>query len=126
MYAVKETGWYKVEVEDFDGCVSFSKPVEVVVDTAGFTPTAAQSFSLAGIKTYPNPSYNLLHLDLSELDYSEAELKFTDITGKTVLRKKKTYSSQPHILSLAKLRAGIYILEVKVENEVFRGKIIKK
>jgi hypothetical protein len=65
-------------------------------------------------------------LDLSELDYSEAELKFTDITGKTVLRKMKTYSSQPHILSLAKLRAGIYILEVKVENEVFRGKIIKK
>ena len=68
---------------------------------------------------YPNPTKNLINIKLN--DYLIDEVVLYDISGK----KLKSFTEKNSI-DISNFAAGIYILKIRSENQVFESKIIKQ
>jgi Leucine-rich repeat (LRR) protein len=68
------------------------------------------------IKIYPNPTKDLLHLDLQ----NELSGIITDLTGKTLM------NVNTKDVDVSSLSAGIYLLEVTSEGKHYVSKIVKQ
>ncbi|MCD6010405.1 MAG: hypothetical protein K0Q79_267 [Flavipsychrobacter sp.] len=68
-------------------------------------PAAIHLSALAGLKTYPNPAGNTLHIDGIA---ANTAYTFTDVTGQAVLQG--TLGRESNILSLEALAGGLYFL----------------
>ncbi|KAA9325025.1 SBBP repeat-containing protein [Adhaeribacter soli] len=77
------------------------------------------------VKLYPNPSNGKFQLQLSGLKASSAELIITDLTGKTILQKQVKANSG-NITENIELKAakGIYLLQIKADQQVITRKVI--
>jgi len=72
-------------------------------------------------KVYPNPTYGTVHLELNSF---ADELKVMDITGKTLI----SISNPEKQLSidLSDYHSGIYVVQLKIGNDVLYNKVVKK
>ncbi len=75
------------------------------------------------IKVYPNPFVEKITISIKEI--KDAKIKIFDLSGKQILENKMNNFSE--IIYLPKgLPSGLYILELKTNNDSYRIKIIKK
>jgi hypothetical protein len=77
------------------------------------------------IKIYPNPTEGLLAVEI--IDFTEqikAEIQITDMSGRTINRKKieTGYTS----FDLSNQSPGLYLLRIQINGESVTWKIIKK
>ena len=72
---------------------------------------------------YPNPAQNIVHFQSTEA-LENAVAEFVDMSGKVVYRT--TFSGQETTFDISQLSKGVYILNVKVPNNVLNYKIIKQ
>ncbi|WP_432416274.1 T9SS type A sorting domain-containing protein [Algibacter luteus] len=71
---------------------------------------------------YPNPTSNILHIKLNNLEADKAILY--DLSRKQILDiELKTNIT---IADISKLNSGIYILKIKTTNNLFVKRIVKK
>jgi len=82
------------------------------------TPTLSGEKDL---KVFPNPFHEHILTDGALKD--NVSVKIMGISGKVVLKSVLRNAS---VLGVEKLKAGVYILEIVQDNELFRAKIIKK
>ncbi|WP_081496193.1 T9SS type A sorting domain-containing protein [Algibacter luteus] len=74
------------------------------------------------ITFYPNPTSNILHIKLNNLEADKAILY--DLSRKQILDiELKTNIT---IADISKLNSGIYILKIKTTNNLFVKRIVKK
>jgi len=75
-------------------------------------------------KFFPNPTYGILYLNLSELSGEPVQIKITDITGKTILlqsfQEKGIYE-----LDISNTPNGVYIMRIFNKQFFQSDKIIK-
>jgi YD repeat-containing protein len=77
------------------------------------------------IKIYPNPTEGMLAVEIADFTKeSKVEYLITDMSGKTISRKKA--DSSYTTLDLTRQRSGIYILRISINGENTNWKIIKK
>lgn len=65
---------------------------------------------------FPNPSYDIVNIDLGELDISEAKISVYNTSGKMVYKKQYTLKKETNTITLdlkPKLAAGQYIIEIQ-------------
>lgn len=75
----------------------------------------------AGFKLYPNPAYtDVVYIKTPRL--SNKEITIYDVFGKVVLREKL----RTNTLDISKLPAGVYLLQVVVDDRSMTRKLIKK
>ncbi|MEX1191934.1 MAG: T9SS type A sorting domain-containing protein [Brumimicrobium sp.] len=72
----------------------------------------------SSVSIYPNPVTSKINIDGIENSFSYS---FYDLKGNEVLRGH----SNSNMINLNKLEKGIYIISIKVKNEIVRKKIIK-
>lgn len=74
-----------------------------------------------GIKVYPNPFHNLIQLDLSNADWTEAEIYVYDNLGKEIM-KQKVNEIGINTINTTQLSEGIYTLKLisKQKQAVFK------
>ena len=77
---------------------------------------ATENYVNNAIITYPNPTKDLLHIDLQ----NELSGKITDLTGKTLM------NVTTKDIDVSSLSAGIYLLDITSEGKSYRKKIIKQ
>ena len=77
---------------------------------------ATENYVNNAIITYPNPTKDLLHIDLQ----NELSGKITDLTGKTLM------NVTTKDIDVSSLSAGIYLLDITSEGKHYRKKIIKQ
>ena len=77
---------------------------------------ASENFANRTITTYPNPTKDILHVDIDK----EFSGTLYDITGKTLL----TINTKD--IDVSSLSAGIYILDILSEGKRYTKKIIKE
>jgi hypothetical protein len=77
---------------------------------------ANDSFASTTITTYPNPTKDFLHIELT----NELSGKITDLTGKTLM---KVNTKDVDVSSLS---AGIYLLDIVSDDKRYVSKIVKK
>ena len=85
--------------------------------SAGIKPAVMYKF-------FPNPTYGILHLNLSELSGEPVQIKITDITGKTILlqsfQEKGIYE-----LDISNVPNGVYIARIFNNQFTQSNKIVK-
>ena len=75
-------------------------------------------------RIYPNPSENIITIDLNKISNSSSTIVLMDITGKVVV--KKTFFGQKTELNLHNQKRGIYLIQLFNENNlVHTMKIVK-
>ena len=69
---------------------------------------------------YPNPTNNLLYVQVPE----GSTLRLIDLNGRTLT--SRTASSSEEQLNLSALAAGVYLLEVNSEGQLYHERIVKE
>lgn len=82
--------------------------------------------SSVGVKTYPNPTTDLLTISVADYKGSSLSVSIFDLSGKEVFKENIVDFSNEKIISLKALQSGIYILKLKGENILESRKIIKE
>lgn len=78
------------------------------------------------IRIYPNPTSDLINIELSNIIHSDIELALYDITGRKIIARKST-NSQKYVMDISKLSSGIYLLNVLTDAVNIKSvKIIKE
>jgi hypothetical protein len=76
------------------------------------------------LSCYPNPVDNTLTVKIPNLNREKAVIRLFNLSGQTVYQDMTEESQQ--IINVQSLKRGIYILQVKVGNETYTEKVIKK
>jgi len=107
---------YVVEALDSNGCES-REEILVLVDTCA---TGFYSEMFSKISIYPNPTKDILHVDLPENEVFSVSM-FT-IEGKLISRERNVMNSIS--ISSADIAKGQYILQIKNNKGTFNRKVI--
>ena len=96
----------------------------VSTDTNGIISSLEHTFDGdLDFKIYPNPFSDYITIELNEAVDSDFHFKLYDINGRNVL-SEVLYRSMETI-RIPNLETGVYFYELKSDNEVIRGKLIK-
>lgn len=72
---------------------------------------------------YPNPAYNILNINFKN-DIERGNLSIISLTGQTLI-EKQNLSGTEFNFDVSHLKKGIYIVQLRNEDEVFNAKFIK-
>ncbi|MBK43134.1 MAG: hypothetical protein CMC83_04590 [Flavobacteriaceae bacterium] len=75
-------------------------------------------------KFYPNPTSNIFHIELKDLDSIEC-ISVIDPTGKIVLNKISVHGFKTQ-LDISALKAGFYMISIVTPTKTFIKRLIKK
>lgn len=104
--------YYRVKQVDFDGQNSYSSVVGV-----------ERKLVATSIVTFPNPFYDKLAVhNLPEA--SDVEVSVMDLSGSRKYLDKLDVQSSLE-LDLSNLKAGLYILQIKYDAQIFSRKVVK-
>lgn len=80
------------------------------------------------ITLYPNPTYDVVQLELQNISQNAIDLQLFDSKGQRVLQKRMESKDQTmsESLSLQHLASGIYLLQMEVGGKRITRKIIKQ
>jgi len=100
--------YYRIKVVDYDGSMHYTKIVSV-------TSIAGQTI---GFKIYPNPTFNNLFVEYTNIKATYLDLSIYNQLGQRVASTKFTDGIIPKIieLSLSELTAGTYIIKATDQN----------
>jgi len=78
------------------------------------------------LRIYPNPAYDRLYLSFSSIPKNRIKVSITDLAGHIV----SISELQPQLISkgldLAKLKQGVYIIQVESDGKKYTQRIVKK
>jgi Protein of unknown function (DUF3500)/Secretion system C-terminal sorting domain len=77
-----------------------------------------------GIKVYPNPATDILNIS-NDLNFSNATLYITDLTGRAIL-KKTSVTGTSATINLSSLSDGTYLVRIEDNGKSTTSKFIKK
>lgn len=112
--------FYRLEMVDLDGTISYSKIINVTVDKK---ITLNRSVTL-----YPNPTHNDVTISLDIPSTTNVSISLLDTKGKVVMRDIVVGQQQAglleHRLSLDELPSGIYNFRILLDNRVLVRKLM--
>ncbi len=100
----------------------------VAVSANGSVSIVESISNTLNLKAVPNPFTDKTKIEYNLNQISSVELKIFDITGKelqTIFNENQNIGKQSFELNLTNLQSGIYIYSLKVDNQVFKGKLLK-
>ncbi|MEZ5046193.1 MAG: T9SS type A sorting domain-containing protein [Chitinophagaceae bacterium] len=74
---------------------------------------------------YPNPTTDMVTIESNLFKDADAELEFYDMLGKRVVEQSIPKGNSKHTIVLKNLLHGVYNYKVRINSEVFTGKIVK-
>ncbi|MDR6563149.1 MULTISPECIES: alpha-amylase family glycosyl hydrolase [unclassified Arcicella] len=80
----------------------------------------------ADIKIYPNPSDEIINIEVSGNQKGNLVFKIHDLMGRTVFEIEQSDANKPHTIDIRKFQQGIYLLNVTQGQKQFNQKFIKK
>ncbi|MEM9340736.1 MAG: T9SS type A sorting domain-containing protein, partial [Bacteroidota bacterium] len=83
---------------------------------------SSASTQLFPLNMYPNPTTGTIHFGGNQ---GMLELMLYTLSGE-LIRSESVRNKETPIMNLSSLRPGVYILEVKRENEIYIERLIKK
>lgn len=106
-----------------DGTQAFDMPPTDVLDCTALMAASDLSDSQASL--YPNPTRGEVYI-LTEKAYGDAQIKVSDLTGKTVFQTTADFSSSRATIDVSSLPVGVYVISIKTPEGVISKKLIKK
>ena len=116
-------GDYELEVVDATGCIIASEIITVdnMVNNENVLATALENF----IQVNPNPTSGMIFIDVNLPEQSNVQLNIYDITGRSLMTVPTQNISQRLLeLDLSKFTSGVYILKIKVDDDLLAKRLI--
>ena len=117
----------RVQTSDDDG-LTFVKAFSIdILDVE--EPLSLEELDQLGIVVYPNPFGSKVHLEMINDFVGAVNITVSDISGKSVLVTKsyqKESKQTKSMLNLENLESGIYLLNIKMGDDVYSGRLIKE
>ena len=122
---------YAIEVEKTAPCnstrtlitTSRSNVKNISAPLTGIEENEIQQFGI-----YPNPAKNNFMIDVSVKTKSDLIVRLLDVRGRELRNEKRVLNSgkNQQIISIEDLASGIYLLELELNNQVLRAKLVKE
>lgn len=82
-------------------------------------------FNSNNLSIYPNPSSGMVNIDFNYFAQSRVEVKVFDLVGKTIFNQELDFDQglSTKIIDLTKFNEGIYLIELKTDEDTYTGKI---
>jgi hypothetical protein len=117
---LQSAGFYKVWVEDLEGCSSFSQAVEVFY--SGVEASVSDDF----IQIFPNPAQQQITISKKGSDLPKnLTITITDLSGRKVFMQSLSLPGKQIQLSIDDLPQGIYLVKLSWKNAYCMKKIVK-
>lgn len=124
-YVASESGNYNIVATDANGC-----EVEAAIfDVVASTMSEVSDFRF---EVYPNPAEDFVTVGLNSSDLKDirafGEISVYNVMGETVLNPKPDVNRSMNDIQLdiSGLSAGLYLLEIKYAEKIFRSRFVKK
>ena len=118
-YTPTESGSYRVLIKA-DNCTSVSVPFPFLITGLNNTPASS-----AGIRLFPNPVRNVLHIENISLSDHWKYISIYSMTGENITGSINIVGKKQIDIPLANLAPGCYLVQIKnAEKSVFH-KLIK-
>jgi hypothetical protein len=98
--------------------VSYLKVAEQIPDISNINSTTLQSIRLS-----PNPTKDILRVDIDEISEELMEILVIDTSGRAILKRRLKY--QTFIIDMSKYSSGIYFLKITFNGNSNDWKIMK-
>ena len=85
--------------------------------------SSVNDYTEGTIQIFPNPAKDKLNIVVSDFK-GNGEISIFDITGKKVLSKEVV--NKKDVLDISLLTKGIYIIEIRYHNRIFKKRLIKE
>lgn len=120
-YRATKPGKYHVEITNTDGCRNISDVFDV--------STSVEDIPISSnLDIKPNPAQDFLYVSLNLERFGNAELSVTNSIGRKVITHSEKHSAGMfrHKLDVSGMPAGAYIIELKIDGEVYFGRFVKQ
>ncbi len=117
-YTPTQNGNYTVSIDDSNGCQAISAVFNV-------TNVGINEALFSSIKIYPNPSIGELIIEASGGLILGSEVKLTDLSGRVVNFSSQSLSGSKLMIDFTEISSGIYVLEIRKENEIRHFRLVK-
>lgn len=104
---VSGPGTYKVTVIDTEGCEG---DAEIVVIETATRPTKDE----LDFQLYPNPAKDWLYISYPDVDWKDASIQITDMTGRILLQ----FQEKVDMVKIVDLPPGIYCLRIYADGKL--------
>ncbi len=117
MHEATESGNYTVDVT-IDGCTVQTNQQTVITSVENNNEFAR------GVTIYPNPVKDIMNVKVSNEEVGDVRIKIHTSNGVTISDRtvRKSQFDAEYQISMAELKAGVYLVEVSTEN----GKAVKR
>jgi len=102
-------------------CVSSDSVTVNVVDCLSLL----NGLNEIGILVYPNPNEGIFYIELPSMPSELIEIKIFDLQAKLIQKKSLKIDNKVIQIDMSEFNNGIYFIELIIDNEIFRQKIIK-
>ena len=75
---------------------------------------------------YPNPAVNSVTIQVNNAIINNGTISVTDVTGKEYLPRVISRSTRDVVLDVSHLSTGVYIIKLKINNQVQVFRILKE
>jgi uncharacterized repeat protein (TIGR01451 family) len=110
---------------DFEAPIITNTAFHTIHDFSMPIITKVKSGLSSGINVFPNPTHQVLYLELSEDHSHSAQLNITDLSGRNVISKSLSSLSRIMPVDVSALAAGSYILTFHDENGLSVVRFVK-
>ena len=124
VYAESTFHFMKVQIHDNNATLTAIRPDGSVIETTNLhMPTSGVSSNIINkIKVYPNPSNGIFSVQI--LSLSNADLYIYDMFGRKILKKKLT--SKTNNIDISNFKEGVYLMSVKINDQIIQKKLVLK
>lgn len=116
-FTLKNTLCFQADIEENTGFELYKLVNEDV--------TSISKLENQDVSIYPNPTADIVMVDLSRLSGSDSQYSVYNHIGQ-LLETKKVKASKKINLNLSAYKVGIYFIKIEIDNEVYMHQIIKK
>jgi hypothetical protein len=111
---------YTVTVTDSYGCTATDIIVITVIDNTGISITESET----NINIYPNPTNNLLYLDIKN-NSEPISITISNLEGQIIFSSIFESNINQQIFDLSEFSKGIYLVTITLNGKIFKEKIVK-
>ena len=113
---VSADGWYSVTVYDDNGCEG-NDSVFVMLDVLVDSPVNDM-----GISIYPNPTNNILNVEISNNNISDIRIELINVHGQLI--KELIIENNMSEINVTDFAPGVYYLKINSESNIFIEKVV--
>lgn len=116
-------GSYNVKLISYNSC-----GIDSITNTIDLIAGIQDNNDQNAIRIYPNPTTDKVNISFDNLTNQHASIVLADMIGKTIINKEIDIESNKfnYILTINSLNSGIYLIQIKLKNNIITKKLTIK